>query len=1347
MKYKRKKQTKMIVLFALLFLVLITITLTQNKHTQSEIDTILTNQYYSYLPSGAKEYIREYYENTGNVLLTEKNKEDNKPYLNPEFVNYLELTEEEKQEEAIIPIATVIDYISEDYVEASQPTSYDSRNVNGKNYITPVRNQGGLGLCWAFSSAETAETYLLKTQNQTYTSNSQLFSERQIDYATATDGINNYDSEYVNFLDRTLGDGGNFFISSLAMGSGVSLVDYNSFKEYNDKDKEKMELDEVLRYEDSLYELNDSILIPQMNYHASTNTLTSTEQNARTSYLNEVKEYIQTYGSAYVTTYMSDSCYYTDSKANNTVIDVYNCSLSNGHAMQIIGWDDNIEYSYCADTQVHKTNTSNCNNVVNGKGVWILRNSWGNEIPYPYLTYDSMYTSISFIKNMTLSTNKTWDNNYLIGEENDTVMNTTYPLENTNIKGEEKLNKVKFIATSLNVTYNVEVTTSTGSKVTQSVTPGTAGMVTVSFPTTPTINKDSSIKISSYGYYADKIIVLTKNKDLSPYISLEDNNNITISDNTKRIYSITKNIPSGSTITYKLFDSKNNNITSKITVTNNVSVENNTNPLFTFESSLENGSYTLKAYYNNQELSSININVNRMLGSGTVTNPYIITNPTHLYQIKNDLGGYYVLGNDIDMTDVTRNGGEYSNPAEYNLGDHGWMPIDGFHGTLDGNGHKIVGLYQKTYLYDDETGAYSKIIRKLNGESHNVSGLFATAYGNVTIKNLTLEDFDISCYEYCGTLISWYQWSYPDTDWTDTNEYSLTIENVAIKNSTISNLGRSGMGGLLGYIAGNSYSTLNLNNIYLDNTVHTKGIGAYVIDNIANFSEINISNIQLLGNIDGIQEENSGGIVRYMTSSANINIENIFSSLYNSNLGGTIGGKVWIHNSLNLKNINIIKIPGRELFYRNDNTDNLTTSDINIYDYGTTTNNLTKTYNYSTWVDFNKNWITNSIDGIDRYPILKFVDFEYTTIDDIEIQIDNSTYTNIYELIHPKTESAQRIIYNVIDESIAEIDSDGNIIPKAIGETYIHIESLYDGYNKNVPLKVTGNYYILKFDGNTGNGTMNNQFVPLSDTTKINKNIFTKTGYIFKNWNTKVDGTGTSYTDEQSIKSLASIGSTITLYAIWEPITYTIEYNSNGGNGSISSQTVTYDETITIKENMFTKTDYNFKNWNTKSDGTGTSYNSLQTVKNLTSENNKKITLYAQWSSNYYFTITNYRINDSYNYIDLINYNTNLNSFKSHFNTNYILDIDMKGYSYISTGSKTRLYKGGTLYKEYTNIVRGDINGDAKISALDYVMVKNHIMGSNRINNTITELAADANNDGKISALDYVQIKNIIMGG
>ncbi|MCF0228736.1 MAG: SH3 domain-containing protein [Parasporobacterium sp.] len=59
--------------------------------------------------------------------------------------------------------------------------------------------------------------------------------------------------------------------------------------------------------------------------------------------------------------------------------------------------------------------------------------------------------------------------------------------------------------------------------------------------------------------------------------------------------------------------------------------------------------------------------------------------------------------------------------------------------------------------------------------------------------------------------------------------------------------------------------------------------------------------------------------------------------------------------------------------------------------------------------------------------------------------------------------------------------------------------------------------------------------------------------------------------------------------------------------------------------------------------------------------------------------------------------------------------------------------------------VWGDANGDGKVSVLDYIAIKNHIMETRIITDAARLKAADANGDGRVSALDYIAIKNYIM--
>ena len=65
--------------------------------------------------------------------------------------------------------------------------------------------------------------------------------------------------------------------------------------------------------------------------------------------------------------------------------------------------------------------------------------------------------------------------------------------------------------------------------------------------------------------------------------------------------------------------------------------------------------------------------------------------------------------------------------------------------------------------------------------------------------------------------------------------------------------------------------------------------------------------------------------------------------------------------------------------------------------------------------------------------------------------------------------------------------------------------------------------------------------------------------------------------------------------------------------------------------------------------------------------------------------------------------------------------------------------------KEYDIVVLGDTSSDGKISSIDYMKIKNHIMEVTNLNGTKKD-AADVNRDGKISSADYMKIKNHIMG-
>ena len=71
--------------------------------------------------------------------------------------------------------------------------------------------------------------------------------------------------------------------------------------------------------------------------------------------------------------------------------------------------------------------------------------------------------------------------------------------------------------------------------------------------------------------------------------------------------------------------------------------------------------------------------------------------------------------------------------------------------------------------------------------------------------------------------------------------------------------------------------------------------------------------------------------------------------------------------------------------------------------------------------------------------------------------------------------------------------------------------------------------------------------------------------------------------------------------------------------------------------------------------------------------------------------------------------------------------------------------KYGETNNDISIVVKGDASGDGKVSAFDYMKIKNYIMGTGTLNDAYKQ-AADVNNDSRVSAFDYISIKNFIMG-
>ena len=227
-----------------------------------------------------------------------------------------------------------------------------------------------------------------------------------------------------------------------------------------------------------------------------------------------------------------------------------------------------------------------------------------------------------------------------------------------------------------------------------------------------------------------------------------------------------------------------------------------------------------------------------------------------------------------------------------------------------------------------------------------------------------------------------------------------------------------------------------------------------------------------------------------------------------------------------------------------------------------------------------------------------------------------------------------------------------------------------------------------------------------------------KKGFTFMGWYTQKTG------GEKVMEDMI-VNSDVILYARWKANEYTVEYNGNGATGgsTVSSNHI-YDEAKKLTANGYIrkyeviynyngngKEDeketviYNFKEWNTLRDGTGTSYKDEEIIKNLTDKMDEKIILYAVWD----------------------NVSVNLpipvkegNIFKGWYNEEGE-KIGEGGEEYIPTGDIT-------LYAYWDDIKPITTMDITKFNDKEYIIIKEKVINENEIQSyTVNDLLTEEN--------------------
>ena len=240
------------------------------------------------------------------------------------------------------------------------------RRFNLNNQMTiPVADQGNLGLCETFATLKCIETnYALKTGNYID------LSERYLDYMMSTDFYSTWRKTGVLATDEVAGEEGYGSLSSevltLAETFGVPTEEDIPYRNYS-----KDEYPELISASPALM-ASSTVLFP--------NIQSINEYNSRTGWINVLKTHIMKYGALNTIINIPRTTSNYDQYSYSYYSIIPRVSADEGHAVNIIGWDDNYP-------------KENFKITPEKDGAFICLNSWGDswgDNGYFYISYSDV---------------------------------------------------------------------------------------------------------------------------------------------------------------------------------------------------------------------------------------------------------------------------------------------------------------------------------------------------------------------------------------------------------------------------------------------------------------------------------------------------------------------------------------------------------------------------------------------------------------------------------------------------------------------------------------------------------------------------------------------------------------------------------------------------------------------------------------------------------------------------------------------------------------------------------------------------------------------------------------------
>ena len=684
--------------------------------------------------------------------------------INPYWEEYNKLTDEEKAKLSVIPEKYITEYDNKNeyrlksfsYAEdAVLPDSYNLSSVDGVSYITPVKDQSSLGICWAFASNASLESNLLKL-GLVKVNAPKIYSERQIDYITAfvssipyneTSYKTIYEEGYNPYVNnRRIGYGGNFSNAAPYMAMGVADAEMKGIWQYFTTAHNKLSLKDVYDIDDREYVVSEYVNFPTIN-----NTSASTD--TKNAWRKLIKNHLVMYGGVYTTTIApqtpsSYSCYVNASDTNDKLgLINWNSECESAkssyvydglHAMTIIGWDDNYTQSYCALPKNGTTSTNynsvSCKsaggNYYTVKGAWLLKNSWGSSTQFVHLEKNKKILDTSAIKT---SIRKDFDNTY------NTLGPIYYQKDTTNgsltylyLKGstEENLERISFETSSTSLTeYTAYLDYPSATE------PINLCSISINLPGRYSIDFDSNLLPDSW--FSITITSSRKTLDMSNIFAFTTNVDNEISgvtlvsndySNQFGVRTRANNLKSGSVINYKIYDSKGNDISNNFGNLSGYIVAGAYTGNIAVYDELEDGVYYIETIYNGNRIGYHSFAINLELsGLGTKADPYLINSveDLDLMYVFPYYGSYFALNNDLNLS--------------YNYNPNYFSYSQKFIGHIDGKDHTINNLSNSTGFFDQFNGTAENIrFNNVNMNCDEVCGVFAAETKGAIIKNISV---------------------------------------------------------------------------------------------------------------------------------------------------------------------------------------------------------------------------------------------------------------------------------------------------------------------------------------------------------------------------------------------------------------------------------------------------------------------------------------------------------------------------------------------------------------------------------------------------------------------------------